>query len=104
MAPKKRMTAKTTPLPVPEKSSSGGAKLARTDVLSKSLWCKSHPQYCKSCEQTTHDIDRDSIGVCPEFPDGWILEWMKTNTTAKLGITPTGAECYKCYAKCQKWT
>ena len=44
-------------------------------------WLKKPPQECKSCIQTTHDMDRDSPPDKP-VPVLWVKKW--TNTVGEV--------------------
>ena len=47
---------------------------------------------CASCQQTSHDVDRDAREGDKEM---WVA-WAKANWSASGVLTPTGEECYKC--------
>lgn len=75
-----------------------GAKSETSSTSAKNkkvfnLWQKFEPQWCDSCEQDTHTIDRDSTPDDPQY-----LAWIKMNASAD-GRTkkPAGAECWSCF-------
>ena len=55
-------------------------------------WAGVPPATCKSCEQTTHDVERDSSPDVPHY-----LLWHKTRTLKNGELGPCGVECYRCF-------
>ena len=55
-------------------------------------WAGVPPATCKSCEQTTHDVERDSNPDVPHY-----LLWHKTRTLKNGELGPCGVECYRCF-------
>jgi hypothetical protein len=58
----------------------------------QSPWLKVDSKLCMSCEQTTHDVDRD----CPEGKPAYLL-WHRKRWLASGAEIPAGKECYSCY-------
>jgi hypothetical protein len=50
------------------------------------------PKTCQSCEQSTHDIDRDCDPTDPKC-----VVWTKTKTNKNGETYPAGEECYGCF-------
>ena len=58
-------------------------------------WKGCPPTVCKSCEQSTDQLDRD----CPEGQEDF-LYWVQCRTSSKINKGkpyPSGEECYSCY-------
>ena len=58
-------------------------------------WKGCPPAVCKSCEQSTDQLDRD----CPEGQEDF-LYWVQCRTSSKINKSkpyPSGEECYPCY-------
>eukprot|EP00959_Pyramimonas_sp_CCMP1952_P031736 665784-Pyramimonas_sp.AAC.1 len=59
-------------------------------------WIEFDPCVCQSCEQPTHEVDRDSPLDKPYF-----LVWNRAKPVdpkkPHVPRMPCGSECYKCY-------
>lgn len=63
-----------------------------TSSRQKNPFLSCPPKLCTSCEQTTHDYERDLA------PTLVYLKWQKTETSRRDGtIKPSGQECYYCF-------
>ena len=77
-----------------KKTSKGDSEgLTKQKIFNK--WAACAPQECTSCEQTTHQIDRDA----PDNNQHYVM-WCKTNPAPTKrdpnAVKPSGYECYKC--------
>lgn len=51
------------------------------------------PKICRSCEQSSHDHDRD---MDQQREDAFVT-WAKTTRSARGVLMPAGEECYRCF-------
>ena len=57
------------------------------------LWINFEAQFCDSCEQDTHIIDRDSLPEDPQY-----VKWIKMNAVPGTNLKkPSGCECHDCF-------